>query len=46
MDVNGMREALKAHYGPGSPFSHKLKTMTDKQVTAIYFRLKEKGALK
>lgn len=46
MNVNDMREALKSHYGPGSPFSARLKTMTDKQVLAIYFRLKNKGELK
>jgi hypothetical protein len=41
-----MREALRKHYGSGSPFAQKLKTMKDDQVQAIYFRLKNKGVLK
>lgn len=46
MDTYQMREALRLHYGSGSPFAQKLKTMSDKQVQAIYFRLKNKGAIK
>jgi hypothetical protein len=39
-----MRIELGKHYGPG--FQAKLKKMNDKQVQAIFFRLKEKGVLK
>jgi len=46
MNTQQMREALKSYYGSGSPFAQKLKTMPDKQVQAIYFRLKNKGVLK
>lgn len=46
MNVNQMREALRLYYGSGSPFAERLKTMKDQQVQAIYFQLKNKGALK
>jgi len=46
MDTRLMRDALRSYYGSGSPFAQKLKTMSDKQVQAIYFRLKNKGVLK
>jgi hypothetical protein len=46
MNVYQMREALRQYYGSGSPFAEKLKTMSDGQVIAIYFRLKNKGVIK
>lgn len=44
MNTNQMRIELGKHYGPG--FQAKLKKMSDKQVQAIYFRLKQNGVLK
>lgn len=41
-----MRETLRVYYGSGSPFAQKLKTLPDRQVLAIYLRLKTKGLIK
>lgn len=46
MDTNAKRQALKAHYGPGSAFTKSLDKMPDNQVIAIYLRLKAKGVIK
>jgi len=46
MDVRYMKDALRTYYGSGSPFSKKLDSMSDSQVIAIYYRLKQKGVLK
>lgn len=46
MNVRHMREALRAYYGSGSPFSKRLDKMPDNQVIAIFYRLQNKGVLK
>lgn len=42
MDVKQKREALKGAY-PGEKWAEKVDTMSDKQVTATYLRLKGQG---
>lgn len=44
MNTEQMRTELVKHYGP--QFQPKVNKMSDKQVQAIYFRLKEKGVMK
>jgi len=46
VNVKQMRVELARYYGAASPFSKRLDKMPDNQVIAIYYRLKNKGALK
>jgi hypothetical protein len=41
-----MRKEIAQYYGAASPFAKRLDKMSNDQVTAIYFRMKSKGALK
>lgn len=42
MSVEEMRAAIKKVY-PGPGWMHKVSTMSDAQVTAVYLRMKMKG---
>lgn len=44
MNTEQMKNRLVEHYGPR--FAPKVNKMTDKQVKAIYFRLKQQGVIK
>lgn len=46
MSATAERLALIAYYGKNSQFANRMRTMSDSQILAIYFRLKAKGAIK